>query len=229
MKQINVNFKDQTYNLIEEAAKLRSKSLSDMVDEIVSDYFFKEKNTEAPEVVFDESKEVWKDIPGFEGLYQASNMGRIASIRYGFKLMSLVRNPTGYVQIAFRVNNSIKRGLVHVFIAKTFLNQCNGCTQVDHINNIKTDNRVENLQWVSRSDNMKNNYSRGTTTIDKLKSKGKRVELFDKDGKSIGVFDKLRDAATYLGVQHGNLSALVNGKHRVKSLTKNKVTAKLIN
>jgi hypothetical protein len=229
MKPLQVNFKDQTYNLIEEAAKLRSKSLSDMVDEIVSDYFFKEKKTEAPQIVFDESKEVWKDIPGFEGLYQASNMGRIASIRYGFKLMSLVRNPTGYLQIAFRVNNSIKRGLVHVFVAKTFLDQCDGCTQVDHINHVKTDNRVENLQWISRSDNMKNNYSRGITSVDKLRSKGKRVELFDKNGKSIGIFDKLRDAAKYLGVQHGNLSALVNGKHRVKSLTKDKITAKLIN
>lgn len=227
MKPLQVNFKDQIYNLIEEAATIRSKSLSDMVDEIVSDYFFKEKRTETPEIVFDESKEVWKDIPGFEGLYQASNMGRIASIRYGFKLMSLVRNPTGYLQVAFRVNNFVKRGMVHVFVAKTFLDQCDGCTQVDHINHVKTDNRVENLQWVSRSDNMKNNYSRGITSVDKLRSKGKRVELFDKDGKSIGVFDKLRDAATYLGVQHGNLSALVNGKHRVKSLTKDKITAKL--
>jgi len=88
MKPLQVNFKDQTYNLIEEAANIRSKSLSDMVDEIVSDYFFKEKKTETPEIVFDESREVWKDIPGFEGLYQASNMGRIASVRYGFKLMS---------------------------------------------------------------------------------------------------------------------------------------------
>lgn len=227
MKSLQVNFKDQIYNLIEESAKLRSKSLSDMVDEIVSDYFFKEKKTEYPEIIFDESKEIWKDIPGYEGLYQASSMGRIASIRYGFKLMSLLRNPSGYLQVAFRVNNSIKRGMVHVFVAKTFLNQCEICTQVDHINNIKTDNRVENLQWVSRSDNMKNNYSRGITAIDKLKSKGKRVELFDKDGNSIGKFGKLRDAAKHIGVQHGNLSALVNGKHGVKSLTKDKITAKL--
>jgi hypothetical protein len=229
MKSLQINFKDQTYNLIEEAANLRAKSLSDMVDEIVSEYFFKEKRTDNPEVVFDQSKEIWKDIPEFEGLYQASNMGRIASIRYGFKLMSLVRNPTGYLQVAFRVNNSIKRGMVHVFVAKTFLNQCKDCTQVDHINNIKSDNREENLQWITRSDNMKNNYSRGITSIDKLKSKGKRVELFDKDGNSIGIFDKLRDAAAYIGTSHGNLSALVNNKHRVKSLTKDKITAKLLN
>lgn len=229
MIQINASLKDSTYKLLEQFAKLRGKSISDITDEIISEYFIKETRLDNPIIEFDESKELWKDVPGFEGFYQASNMGRIASVRYGFKIMALLRNPVGYLQVAFRVNNVVKRGMVHVFIAKTFLSQCKDCTQVDHINNVKTDNRVENLQWVSRSDNMKNNYSRGTTTIDKLKSKGKRVELFDKDGKSIGVFDKLRDAATYLGVQHGNLSALVNGKHRVKSLTKNKVTAKLIN
>jgi hypothetical protein len=228
MKNLCVNFKDSIYDLIEKTAKIRGKSSSDLVDELLSDYFYKEKNSDWFDVNFDESKEIWKDIPGFEGLYQASNMGRIASIRYGFKLMSLVRNPTGYLQIAFRVNNNIKRGMVHVFIAKTFLNKCEDCTQVDHINNVKTDNRVENLQWVSRSSNMKNNYSRGVTSVDKLKSKGKPVELFDKDGNSIGKFSKLRDAAVHIGTSHGNLSSLVNGKHRVKSLTKDKITAKLI-
>ena len=228
MKTLQVNFKDKIYDLIQEAATVRSKSLSDMVDEIVSDYFFREKRTETPEIVFDEFKEIWKDIPEYEGFYQASNMGRIASIRYGFKLMSLVRNPSGYVQVAFRINNVVKRSLVHTLIAKTFLEKCKDCTQVDHINHVKTDNRLENLQWTTRSDNMKNNYSRGTTTIDKLKAKGKRVELFDRNGNSIGVFNKLRDAAAYIGTNCGSMSALVNKKHGAKTLTKNKITAKLI-
>jgi hypothetical protein len=76
---------------------------------------------------------------------------------------------------------------------------------------------------------MKYNYSRGVTSIDKLKSKGKKVELFDKEGNSIGIFDSLIAAAKHIGVSHGNMSALVNDKWRVKSLTKNKITAKLIN
>lgn len=228
MKNLCVNFRDLTYDLIEQTAKIRGKSSSDLVDELLSDYFQKKKHADYFSIPFDESKEVWKDIPGYEGLYQASSMGRIASIRYGFKLMALVRNPTGYLQVAFRVNNKIKRGMVHVFVAKTFLDQCEDCTQVDHINNIKFDNRVENLQWITRSDNMKNNYTRGTTAIDKLKSKGKPVELFDKDGNSIGVFSKLRDAAAYIGTSHGNLSALVNNKYKLKSLTKDKITARLI-
>jgi len=228
MKNLCVNFRDLTYDLIEQTAKMRGKSSSDLVDELLSDYFQKEKHADYFSIPFDESKEVWKDIPEYEGLYQASNMGRIASIRYGFKLMALVRNPTGYLQVAFRVNNKVKRGMVHVFVAKTFLDQCEDCTQVDHINNIKFDNRVENLQWITRSDNMKNNYTRGTTAIDKLKSKGKAVELFDKDGNSIGVFSKLRDAAAHIGTSHGNLSALVNDKYKLKSLTKDKITARLI-
>ena len=229
MKQINVNFKDSTYNLIENSAKLRGKTISDMTDEIVSEYFIKENRCEFPIIEFDESKEIWKDIPEFEGLYQASSMGRIASVRYGFKPMSLLRTTTGYLSIALRVNNSIKRGLVHTFIAKTFLYKCENCTQVDHINGIKSDNRVENLQWITRSDNMKHNYSRGITSVDKLKSKGKKVELFNKEGNSIGVFDSLRSAAKHIGVSHGNMSALVGNKWKVKSLTKDKITAKLIN
>lgn len=228
MKSLQVNFKDQIFELIQETALVRSKSLSDVVDEIVSDYFFDKNKNQTVEIKFDESKEVWKDIPEYEGFYQASNMGRIASVRYGFKLMSLVRNPTGYLQVAFRVNNSVKRGMVHVFIAKTFLQQCENCTQVDHINNIKADNRVENLQWISRSNNMKNNYSRGITSVEKLKERGKPVELFDNNGNSIGKFPNLRSAASYLNVSHGNLSSLISEKYKLKTITKNKITAKLL-
>ena len=229
MKQINTNLKQENFDLIEKTALLRGKSISDTIDEILSEYFKKEYRQEIPVIEFDESKEIWKDIPGYEGMYKASNMGRIASIRFNdFKIMSLVRSTVGYLQIALRVNNSIKRSAVHIFVAKTFLTQCKDCTEVDHINNIKSDNRVENLQWITRSDNIKYNYSRSITSIEKLKSKGKKVELFDKEGNSLGKFDKLRDAAAFLKVSHGNLSSLLSGKWKTKSLTKNKITAKFI-
>lgn len=228
MKQVNVNFKESIYDIIVQTSKLRGKSISDTVDEIVSDYFYKEDLSNMNEVLFDESKEVWKDVAGYENLYRVSNMGRIASIRYGFKVMALVRNPTGYLQIGFRVNNKITRKLVHVIVADAFLEKCENCTQVDHINNVKYDNRVENLKWISRSDNMKNNYSRGTTTIEKLKSKGKKIELFDRHGNSMGIFPNIRVAAEFIGVNHGNLSAIASNKKGIRTLTKDKITAKLI-
>ena len=221
MININANLKDSVYKLVEEVSQIRNKTISDTIDELLSEHF---KNTnkesvEDTEVVFDESKEVWKDIPGYEGLYQASNYGRIASIRYGFKLRSLARNPTGYLQCAFRVNNKTKIFLVHILVAKTFFNnKCENCTQVDHINNIKADNRLSNLQWVTKSDNMKYNYSRGVTTYDKQGAKGKKVEIFDLYNNSLGVFDSLKDATLEFNVSHGNLSSICNPDARLKTI-----------
>lgn len=229
MKQTITNIKDENYDLIEKTASLRGKSISDTIDEIISEYFRNEYRNEIPTIEFDEEKEIWKDIPNYEGLYQASNMGRIASIRFNeFKLMSLVRSTVGYLQVGFRINNVVKRKGVHTLVAETFLEKCPNCTEVDHINNIKSDNRVENLQWISRSENIKNNYNRNPNISEKMKSKGKKVELFDKNGNSLGIFEKLRDAAAFLGVSHGNLSSLLSSKHRLKTITKNKITAKLV-
>ena len=230
MKTINIVLKDQTHDLVAEASILRGKSISNVIDDLLSEYFsiVHKKTLDAISVTFDESKEVWRDIPNYEGLYQASNMGRIASIRSGFKIRSCVKNPGGYLQVAFRINNKIKTYLVHILIAKTFLPQHDDKDQVDHINNVKFDNRVSNLQWTTRSQNMKNNYLRGVTSTDKLRARGKKVELFTKDGKSLGVFNKIHDAAKFLNTSPGNVSSLCNPDKKLKSLTKEKVTGKFI-
>ena len=234
MININANLKDYVYKLVEEVSQIRNKSISDTIDELLSEHFenTNRKVVENIDVVFDESKEIWKDIPGYEGLYQASNYGRVASIRYGFKIRSLVRNPTGYLQCAFRINNKIKTLLVHILVANTFNDRCDDCTQVDHINNVKADNRSSNLQWVTRSINIKNNYSRGVNTIEKQGAKGKKVEIFDLEDNSLGVFDKLSDAAEYFDIHKGNLSSLTNSRSKSKTaFSKSKrirVKAKLI-
>jgi hypothetical protein len=218
MKKLNVQLKDSTYLVIEQVANIRGKTISDIIDELLSEYLHQEYKTENVEIVFDESQEIWKDIPDYEGLYQVSNYGRVASIRYGFKLRSIVRNPSGYLQCAFRVNNKIQTFLVHVLVAKTFLNKCKDCLQVDHLNNIKTDNRVSNLQWITRSDNIKANYSRGVISKDKLGAKGKKIEVFDLNGNSIAKFDSLKSASEKLGISHGNLSSICNPSARLKTV-----------
>ena len=219
MININANLKPSVYKLVEEISKIRNKSISDTIDELLSEHLYQinKKDTSETEVVFDESKEIWKDVPGYEGLYQASNYGRIASIRYGFKIRSIVRTTSGYLQCPFRVNNKIKVFLVHVIVANTFLSKCEGCTQVDHINNIKTDNRVDNLKWVTRSENIKNNYSRGITTLEKQGAKGKRVEILDLEDNSLGVFNSLKEATLEFDVSHGNLSSICNPYARLKT------------
>ena len=231
MKTLNIILKDDVYDLVDKTAQLKGKPISNTLDEILYEYFKNvySKDLESSPIKFNESDEIWKDIPGYENQYQVSNMGRVASLRYGFKMRSCVKNPSGYLQVAFKVNGLKKTYLVHVLVANTFLGKVSGKDQVDHINNIKYDNRLENLQWTSRSENMKNNYTRGVTSVERLRSRGKKVELFSKDGETLGVFNSVNDAAKYLNASPGNISSLCNESNiRIRSLTKERITGKFI-
>jgi hypothetical protein len=231
MKNLNLVLKDHIFDLVEEASILRGKPISNTLEDLISEYFSLQNKKPIEEVVpkFDYTSEVWKDIPDYEGYYQVSNMGRIASTRFGFKIMSCVRNTSGYQHVSFVVKKVRHTALVHTIVAKAFLTKEDGKTQVDHINGIKSDNRVDNLQWVSRSENMKNNYLRDTNSSEKLRARGRKVELFDNSGKSIGIFNKVKDAADFLNVSTGNISSICNPNNtRLKSLTKNKISGKYL-
>lgn len=128
----------------------------------------------------DEQKEVWKDVVGYEGRYLVSNYGRIKSLdvilhkrdgkdefRRG-RIVKLILNAHGYTQYLFS-NGSSKRKLmrIHRVVAEAFIPNPEGKPCVDHINTIKTDNRVENLRWVTHSEN-----NRNTITMTKYRKIG---------------------------------------------------------
>jgi hypothetical protein len=111
--------------------------------------------------------EIWKDIPDYEGLYQVSNVGRVrryVKSKKSYKLNILTIDGTGYYRKKLSKNNNKKVFSVHQLVAKAFLNhKPNGMNLViDHINNDKLDNRVENLQIVTQRFNVyktQGNYS----------------------------------------------------------------------
>lgn len=112
--------------------------------------------------------EIWNNIPGYEGIYQVSNCGRVRSIDrivdkndgrsqfYKGKLISPFKGTTcSYLSIALSKNNEVKKFLIHRLVAMSFLGlQPNSDLEVNHKNGIKTDNRVDNLEVVSHQANI---------------------------------------------------------------------------
>lgn len=112
--------------------------------------------------------EFWKDVPGYEGSYQISNLGNIKSLaRIVFKnglypymsknkKLKLIAHNNGYLFVNLSTNRKRKTIQVHKLMAITFFNhKPNGHELVvDHINNIKTDNRIENLQLITHRENL---------------------------------------------------------------------------
>jgi hypothetical protein len=101
-------------------------------------------------------KEIWKDIPEYEGLYQVSNLGRVKSFIIGKEKVLKPNLTNGYIQYCLSKNKVQKRIYCHQLIAITFLNHkpCGMKLVIDHINDNKLDNRVENLQIVTQRFNL---------------------------------------------------------------------------
>lgn len=115
--------------------------------------------------------EQWKPIPGYEGYYEVSDYGNVKSLaRIGKrkdgtpnpikeKILKPCVNSNGYYYLNLCKDGNTKNVRVHRLVAISFLNSSD--LQVNHRNGIKTDNRLENLEWVSRSDNSKHAYALG--------------------------------------------------------------------
>lgn len=118
--------------------------------------------------------EIWKDVVGYEGLYMVSSLGRIKSIgrtvmrkdgREQYVKERIIKpycnKANGYCICSLSKNGKSIRPYIHIIVAKTFLDNPEQKEQVNHINGIKTDNRVENLEWVTQSENMRHAFDTG--------------------------------------------------------------------
>ncbi len=157
-------------------------------------------------------EEIWKDITGYEGLYQVSNFGRVRSMYYGrAKMLKLCPAKDGYLRVCLAKNKTNTTRTVHRLVAETFIPNPNNYPQVNHKNEIKTDNSVGNLEWCSG----KYNINFGTGILKRAKQRQKKVMQYDLNGKHIATFDSLKEAAFSIKQNCGtHISAVCLGKRK---------------
>ncbi|AXH72008.1 MAG: NUMOD4 motif-containing protein [Podoviridae sp. ctbj_2] len=102
--------------------------------------------------------EVWKDVEGFEGIYQVSNLGNFKSLGNNFsrkeKLVKPWRNNYGYLVIELHQGGKTARRLAHRVVAQAFIANPENKSQVNHKNKDREDNKVSNLEWNSPVENV---------------------------------------------------------------------------
>lgn len=156
-------------------------------------------------------KEIWKDIKGYEGKYQASSFGRIKRNKtfkfnktYPEIIMKTKYNNMGYKVVNLFREKKPKTFLVHRLVASTFLFNGDNLKVVNHKDGIKSNNKIENLEWVTRSENkayaLKNNLARDN--FEGMKKNNveisKKIKVYDKNNKYLGTFEGSRKVSNFL-------------------------------
>ena len=167
-------------------------------------------------------EEIWRDIEGYEDLYQVSSEGRIKSVerdiicKNGAKKHMKERilkgglDRNGYPHVSLCDGNKKKTFMVHRLVAEAFITNPDNKPQVNHKDEVKTNNCVDNLEWMTAKENA--NY--GTRNERSAKTQSKSVAQYSKDGKLIKIWISINEAGRQLGLSHGNISLAAQGVYK---------------
>ena len=159
-------------------------------------------------------KEIWKDIPNYEGIYQVSNLGQVKSLkrphRLKEKILKLWVTRNGYYRVELWKQSIKKEYFVHRLVWIAFNGQIPENMQVNHINEVKTDNRLKNLNLMT----CKENTNWGTRTERQAKKLSKVVLQFTLEDILIKEYPSIRQAERENGFSHQNIVNCCNGKQK---------------
>ena len=156
-----------------------------------------------------EKQEIWMDIKGYEGKYKVSNQGRVYSL-HSHKYLALGNNGKGYLFVQLWRDNKGKKEYVHRLVALHFIDNPEGLPQVNHKDENKENNCVENLEWCTNEYN--NTYGtkreRGGETFKANGKMSHKIKQFMLDGEYIATYRSMREAERMNNLANGVISQM---------------------
>ena len=166
--------------------------------------------------------EEWRDVVGYEGLYQVSNQGRVKSLerkiphwRGGERTVKeRILKPSddcrGYLRVDLRDGSKRKHFKVHRLVCQAFHDNPENKLDVNHINENKTDNRACNLEWSTR----KENCNHGTRNVRMAIAKSRPIAQYTLNGKLLKVWSSAKEVGSQTGFSRGNICKAANGNYK---------------
>lgn len=157
--------------------------------------------------------EQWRDVVGYEGLYQVSSLGRVMTTRRkGTQggLKSLTENADGYYRVKLCKDGKDRRWMVHRIVYEAFIGEIPSDCEINHIDEDKKNNRPENLEAITHINNVRHG-----TGIERMKKNlCKKVAQYSLDGELIATYASRIEASEVTGVHRCNISWCCQGKSK---------------
>lgn len=169
-------------------------------------------------------EEIWKDIPGYEGIYQVSSFGKIRSCdridgrghNLRGKILTLTPDKRGYKRISLFKDGIYQKLLVHRIVACSFLGERKDL-DINHKDGNPSNNVLSNLEWCTRAENLQHSYkvlgrdgvNKGR--INERNKSSKPINMYNLNWKYIRTFSCSREASRILNIDQGSISKAANG------------------
>ena len=174
----------------------------------------------------DLENEIWKDIEGYEGKYRVSNLGRVKKFYKDKRskrelILKLFMSTTGYYKVSPSKNGISKNFKLHRLIAMAFIPNPENKKTINHKNGIKTDNRIENLEWATHGDNhrhayrtgLKKPYLLGLGKLGKDSPVSKTIIQFDKNMNPIAEYGSSLEIERITNINASNIRKACSGRN----------------
>ena len=176
-------------------------------------------------------EEIWKDIVDYNNLYQVSNLGRVKRLETNItifnkktqynkkvkgKILKNTKDKKGYLYVTLCKNGKTKKQRVHKLVAEAFLQKNNGFNEINHKNEKRDDNRVDNLEYCTHIYNL--NYGNHNKKLSKSLIENSKVKIkiiqMDTKGNILNEFESLMEASRQTNIPEPNICACCKGVYK---------------